>query len=272
MPRAPNGASWLEYELHGDSGPRVLMIMGMGATRQAWEGQIEALSGDHQLLTFDNPGIGGSGPIHGRLSVPSMAQGALRLLDHVGWDAAHVVGISLGGMVAQELALAAQERVQTLTLLTTHAGGRGLGPLPPSDGLVLFVRQRIATMRGDRALQQRLLLELLFPREVLDSPVGQRAAERIGAVFAGRDRVGALQAQTWAAIRHDTRRRLHRLEGLKTLVVRSEQDRLVSPRAQAVLHRSIPGAQLMNLPDAGHGALSQYREEINARLRQWWAA
>ena len=266
MPRAETERSWLEYELHGSSGPPVVMIMGMGATRVGWRGQVEALSGTHQLLTFDNPGIGGSGPIAGRLSIRSMARDTLRLLDHVGWRQAHVVGISLGGMVAQELALAARERVRSLTLLTTHAGSRGPGPFPPAGGLSLFVRQRIATMRGDNERQKRLLLELLFPPEVLAGPVGRTAAEHIGTVFAGKEQVDVLQAQTWAAMRHHTRSRLHRLDGLKTLVVRSARDRLISPRAQSVLHASIPGADLMNLVDAGHGALSQCKAEINARL------
>lgn len=270
--RANTGGSWLEYERHGERGPRVLLVMGMGASRLGWRGQVEDLGGDHQLLTFDNPGIGGSGPIRGSLSIRGMAEDTLRLLDHVGWERTHIVGISLGGMIAQELALAARDRVESLSLLTTHAGSRALGlPLPPADGLSLFVRQRVATMRGDRERHKRLLLELLFPAEVLDGPVGRRAADHIGTVFAGRDNVGTLQAQTWAAMRHDTKRRLRSLEGLRTLVVRSGRDRLISPAAQADLHRRIPGAELLNLPDAGHGALSQCREVINTRLRDWFA-
>ncbi len=267
MARATIDDSWLEYDLHGEVGPRVLWIMGMGASREAWKGQTEAFP-DHQQLTFDNPGISGSGPIRGRLSIRGMARGAVRLLDHVGWESAHVVGVSLGGMIAQELALAARERVSSLSLLTTHAGGRGPGPLPPPGGISLFVRQRLAVMRGQTERRERLLLELLFPPEVLDGPIGQRAAEGLGSVFAGQDRVDALQAQTWAAIRHDTSRRLHQLEGLRTLVVRSAADRLVSPRAQSALHRGIPGAELLDLQGVGHGALSQAKDEINARLRQ----
>ena len=267
MPRATIDDSWLEYDLRGDAGPRVLWIMGMGASREAWNGQLEAFP-DHQLLTFDNPGIGGSGPIRGRLSIRGMARDAARLLDHVGWESAHVVGVSLGGMIAQELALAARQRVLSLSLLTTHAGGRGPGPLPPAGGLALFLRQRIAVMRGQSKRSERLLLELLFPPEVLDGAVGQRAAAGLGSVFAGKDRIDALQAQTWAAIRHDTARRLHQLQGLRTLVVRSAADRLVSPRAQAALHRGIPGADLLDLPGVGHGAVSQAKDEIHDRFRE----
>ncbi len=268
MARLTLGETWLEYDLHGGSGPRVLWIMGMGATREAWRGQVAAFQHTHQQLTFDNPGIGGSGPIQGRLSVPGMAQDALLLMDHVGWESAHVVGVSLGGMVAQELALGARERVLSLSLLTTHGGGRGLEPLPPAGGLVLFLRQRFAVMRGQTKQSERLLMELLFPPEALNGPAGQEAAEALGSVFAGRDRMDALQAQTWAAVRHDTARRLHELEGIRTLVVRSVQDRLVSPAAQAKLHARIPGAELFDLDEAGHGALSQCRDAINERLRE----
>lgn len=261
MLRAPLGSSWLEYELIGDGAP-VLLIMGMGATRAAWQGQVEALRGGHQLLTFDNRGIGGSGPLQGRISIRSMAQDTLALLDHVGWERAHVVGISLGGMIAQELSLAAKDRVRSLTLITTHAGSRGPGPFPTPRGLSLFTRQRIATMRGDDHNRVELLLRLLFPPSVLAGEVGDRARAHIGDVFAGKQKMSVLQAQTVAAQLHHTRTRLKQLEGLSTLVIRSARDELVHPKAQSRLHRAIPGARLLDLHDAGHGALAQYGAEI----------
>ena len=267
MARAPVGGSWLEYDLHGQGAP-VLMIMGMGATRGAWQGQIELLERDHRLLTFDNRGVGGSGPMEGGLSMRGMAADALAVLDHAGWDRAHVVGISMGGMVAQELALRSRGRLQSLSLLTTHAGSRGLGPFPTAKGLGLFVRQRLATMRGDDDARVLLLLQLLYPPDVLDGPVGQKTREHVGAIFSGKGSVDVLQAQTVAATRHHTRRRLGALEGLPPLVVRSEQDLLVHPAAQGRLHRAIPGARLLNLPAAGHGALAQCGEEIAQALRE----
>lgn len=267
MHRAPRGGTWLEYELHG-AGEPVLMIMGLGTTRAAWQGLVERLDQDHRLLAFDNLGTGGSGPIEGRLTMASMADDALAVMDHAGWSTAHVVGISLGGMIAQELALRARERVRSLTLLTTHAGGRGPGPLPPLAGLLLFVRQRLATMRGDDDLRMDLLMRLLFPPEVLPQAMAELDREQMTQAFAGRDIMDTLQAQTRAVTAHHTRSRLGALEGLPTLVVRSAKDLLVHPRAQTALHRAIPGAKLLDLKDAGHGALAQCPDEIAARLRE----
>jgi 3-oxoadipate enol-lactonase len=265
MPRAAVGSSWLDYTLHGGGEP-VLMIMGMGATQAAWAGQVDLLQRDHQLLTFDNRGMGESGPIEGRLSMRSMARDALSVLDHAGWETAHVVGISMGGMIAQELALMAQPRLRSLSLLTTHGGGRGLRPLPTARGLGLFVRQRVAVLRDDPR-RTELLLELLFPPEVLAGPIGQATSERIDSVFGGKHSAATLQAQTVASTLHHTLPRLRGLQGLPTLVVRSARDLLVHPKAQARLHRAIPDAKLLNLQDAGHGALAQCADEIADALR-----
>ncbi len=270
MPRVAVGGSWLDCDLEGE-GPPVLLIMGMGATRVAWQGLIELLAPDHRLLSFDNRGIGGSGPMEGGLSMRSMADDALAVLDAAGWERAHVVGISMGGMIAQELALGARDRVRSLALLTTHGGGRGLGPLPTRAGLALFVRQRLATIRGDDRARVELLLQLLYPGDVLAGPLGQRTRDAVAGIFAGKQDAAVLQAQTVAAIRHHTLPRLRELEGLPTLVVRSARDVLVHPRAQTRLHGAIPGARLLDLPDAGHGALAQCTEEIADGLRAHFA-
>lgn len=270
MQRVAIGGSWLEYDLHGEGEP-VLMIMGMGTTRDAWQGQIDLLGRDHRLLTFDNRGMGGSGPIEGRLTMRSMADDALAVMDDAGWDSAHVVGISMGGMIAQELALAARPRVRSLALLTTHAGGRGPGPLPPLAGLGLFVRQRLATIRGDDHLRVELLLRLLYPPEVLAGPLGAQSREHMDTVFAGQSEARALQAQTRATTWFHARSRLGALEGLPTLVVRSAKDLLIRPKAQTELHRLIPGARLLDLHDAGHGALAQCPDEIATALREHMA-
>jgi pimeloyl-ACP methyl ester carboxylesterase len=271
MPRAPFQTSWLHYDLHGD-GPPVILVMGLGAGRAAWDGQVQRLAADHRLMVFDNPGMGDSGPIEGRLSIRSMAKGVFALMDHVGWESAHVVGISMGGMIAQEAALLDRERVRSLSLLTTHAGSRGPGPLPTSRGLLLFVRQRLASLRGDERRRVELLLQLLFPPDFLAGPAGAQIRSGIGGVFGGKMQLATLNAQTMAVTRHAARHRLHELEGLPTLVVRSVDDLLVHPRAQARLHAAIPGARLVNLKGAGHGALAQFPDAIAQAVRAHIAA
>ncbi len=268
MPRAPlPDHSWLNYELHGE-GPPVIMIMGFAANLGAWMGQVELLHQDHQLAIFDNRGIGESGPFKGLLSIRKMARDTLALMDHLGWAEAHVVGISMGGMIAQEVALRARHRVRSLCLLTTHAGGRGPGPLPPPAGLALFSRQQVATVLGNEAARARLMLELIYPPEVLDGPVGRLSAEHIGTAMAGQAHTRTLAAQVMAVTAHSARRRLPRLEGLPTTIVRAAKDRLISPRAQSRLHRAMPWATLLDLRTAGHGAIAQCAEQIAQAIRE----
>src|ERR1700751_6100290 len=101
----------------GGSGPPLLLIMGMSGTALHWgEPFLEQLRADFDVIAFDNRGVGASTRLDGPITIAGMAADARRLLEALEIDSAHVLGISMGGMIAQELALAAPERVRTLTL------------------------------------------------------------------------------------------------------------------------------------------------------------
>src|SRR5262245_64910425 len=108
----------LYYEVAG-SGPPVLFIQGVGVIGAGWQPQVNGLKHRFQTLVFDNRGIGQSLPCHGPISIEAMAQDARVLLDTVGWASAHVVGHSMGGIIAQQLALDCPTRVRSLALLCT---------------------------------------------------------------------------------------------------------------------------------------------------------
>ena len=163
----------LAFEVRGD-GPPVLMIQGVGVHGGGWGPQVDGLSDRYRCLTFDNRGMGRSQPLAGPLTVDRMADDARALMDAQGRDSAHVVGHSLGGLVALNLALADRSRVRSLSLLCTFARGRDTTRLTAA-----MVWTALLTRIGPRRLRRRAFLELVLPPG--DPPASERdsLAERL---------------------------------------------------------------------------------------------
>ena len=130
----------LDYERSGNAGgPPLLLIMGMSGTALHWgEPFLDLLRADFDTIAYDHHGVGASTPLEGPITTREMADDAAGLLGALGLDDAHVLGISMGGMIAQELALNHPERVRTLTLGCTYCGGEGSALASEADlaGLV----------------------------------------------------------------------------------------------------------------------------------------
>ncbi len=270
----------LAYELREPEGgvapghDGVLMIMGFQARGHAWRGQAERLVAEgFPVCWFDNRGVGETEARPGRWTTATIANDALALMDVLGWERAHLVGVSMGGMIAQELALTpgALPRLTSLTLVATHPGGP-VNRLPTFDGLRRFARANGIRGKGGSA-RVRERLGILFPLDWLDSldkpsrdalmadlrrsfngPKGQApsASERL--------------SQFSIVLSHDTRRRLPRITGLPTLVISPGRDLLIRPRACLDIAHRIPGAKLLQFPEAGHGVLRQCRTRVNEAL------
>lgn len=255
------------YDSTGESGPPVLLLMGFGGRGTAWGAQIEGLGRDHRLAWMDNRGIGRSDRTARDITMKQMASDAIAVLDALGWEQAHVVGVSMGGMIAQELALRHRPRVRTLTLMATHAGGVGAF-LPPMNGLYHF----LSAVQTSVPRRVEALMRLLYPEDYL--AVADRAdiARRLSAEFADGTNLSTLVAQAAAVASHDTRGRLQELGELPVLVIRPGRDIMIDPRHVDELHRRLPSARLMHLPEAGHGFIYQCREAVNAALVEHFAA
>lgn len=247
------------YESHDGEGAPVLLIMGFGLPGSAWRPQVEGLRGHHRVITFDNRGCGRSGPVTGPYGMRELANDAVALLDHLDIERAHVVGVSMGGMIAQELALQHRARLRSLSLIATHHGGR-VRILPTAPGLALFLRAN--STRGDTRLAY--LRRLLYPpgQEPAPGSLGAQMAAHFAEPIARKTALYQL-----SAIRsHDTRDRLESLAGLPTLVVRPDRDILVRPSHSDRLHRRIPGSRLLSFRDAGHAVTAQCAPELNRYL------
>lgn len=239
----------LSYRVLGE-GPPVLLIQGVGVHGDAWWPQVALLSARYRCLWFDNRGLGRSQPRGAALSVMQMADDAQALMDAAGWASAHIVGHSLGGPVALELALSARPHVRSLALLCTFANGRDAGKLTPR---MLWVGLR--TQVGTQSQRRRAFLELVMPPALLVSADRDALAARLAPVF-GHDLgvAPAVQGAQMAAMRaYDATPRLGELAGLPTLVVSAAHDPIAPPSAGQALAAGIPGAHYIEIAPASHG-------------------
>ncbi|MFH2010869.1 MAG: alpha/beta fold hydrolase [bacterium] len=257
----------LAYGTLGERGTPVLLVMGYTVPGSAWVHQVPALSAHHRVAWYDHRGCGATEAAPGAYSMRLLASDAERLLDHLGWDTAHVVGVSMGGMVSQELALRARRRIRSLTLIATHAGGM-VSRVPPWAGLKRFVHANLAP----RSQRFEILKRLLFPDDFL-ARCDQEWLEWVlrndfGTPIPTRYRLSQLAA----VMRHDTRRRVGQLRGLPTLVVGAGRDALVQPAACERLHRLLPGSRFHVFQEAGHAVIRQCYAALNELLLEHFAA
>jgi 3-oxoadipate enol-lactonase len=239
------GANDLYYERAG-SGEPLLAIMGMSGTHQTWgEPFRSALGRDFEMLVYDHRGMGRSSPAREPFTLAQLAQDASALLDAVGWPSAHVLGISMGGMVAQELALARPDRVRTLTLGATYAGGEGQALTPRQT----MQRLGAAWRSGDRRAIVRTFWEVnVSPAFVADEAAWARFQAAARAAPAPLE-VTMLQAQ--AIMGHDLSARLGEIVA-PTLVVHGSEDAMLPVANAAPIAARIPGARLEILDGVGH--------------------
>jgi 3-oxoadipate enol-lactonase len=245
MPTLHTPAAELHYE-RGGSGEPLLMIQGMSGTHVSWgEPFLGPLRNQFDIVVFDNRGIGLSAPIDGAFTIVEMAGDAVGVMDELGLERTHVVGISMGGMIAQELALAHPDRLRSLTLGCIYCGGPG-SQLMPQENL-----EKIAAgmTSGDRDKAIRAGWEVnLSPAFRADEGRYDAFHEMATSVPAAK-RTIELQAQ--AIFGHDTSGRLGEIS-TPTLIVHGTEDGVLPyPNAEQIASL-MPAARLETLEDVGH--------------------
>jgi pimeloyl-ACP methyl ester carboxylesterase len=234
----------IAYEARGDGDPLVL-LHGLAYDRAGWGRFPDLLAERFGVVLIDNRGVGESDAPAGPYSVPQMVDDAIAVLDDAGLERANVFGVSLGGYIAQELALAHPERVQKLVLCSTAPGGPKAHPMPQSTqdvfaryptmereaGLRMFVENSLG-VRGVRErpdLVEEILRYRLERAPTVDAWVAQATA---GATYDSYDRIRAISAPT--------------------LVVHGGADVVVDPRNAELLGELIADARVEVVPDRGH--------------------
>ena len=268
MPRLDLADATLAYETAGDRGPRVLLVQGTGTLGAGWRAQVADLAADHRLAWFDNRGVGGSAPLRGEVSVERLAEDSLALLGHLGWERAHLVGHSLGGLIVQEAARRAPGRAQSLALLSTLRRGRDAFALS-ARALWVSLRMRI----GPDAARWRAFTELGLSDRARaelgpDAAVALLRPAFCADFLASPPVVRAQLAALWRHRGGD----MAALARLPCLIVTGAEDRIVPTRLSDDLAVHLPGARLARLPEAGHAVILERADAVNLLLREHLAA
>lgn len=247
------------------SGEPLLWVTGFAIGAEVFSPLLPLFAPHFDCVTYDNRGAGRSSIPLLPTSMPEMAADAVRVLDALRIDAAHVHGVSMGGMVAQELALRFPDRVRSLVLQGTSPGGPRSVP-PPVRGAAALAVQRLPVPREAR--HRAAVAALFSPAYAAASPDEVAGhLHRLGA-----DRAGARGAllHLWASAWHDTVARLPDLQA-PTLVLHGELDALTPIANARLLARRIPGAELAVVEGTGHLPLLEQPERVRDLVLDWLA-
>jgi pimeloyl-ACP methyl ester carboxylesterase len=241
MPFIENRGAKIYWDEQGQGAP-ILLIMGLGYPSDMWHRSRPGLSERYRTIALDNRGVGRSDVPPGPYSIAMMASDAALVLDAAGVESAHIFGVSMGGMIAQEFALQYPRRVWSLILGCTSPGGLHAVAAKPVVLMALMAR---ATMTPERA--REVFIPILYdsstPRERID--------EDMEILKNWVPTTAAYMAQIQGVLAWEAYSRLPQIAA-PTLVIHGDSDRLVPPKNGELIASRIPGAKLMVIPHASH--------------------
>jgi pimeloyl-ACP methyl ester carboxylesterase len=252
------------YQIAGE-GPAVVAIQGVGVIGNGWRPQIDELGRRFRMVTFDNRGIGRSAPGTPPLTIEDMAGDVVALMNTIGVDRAHVIGHSMGGLIALHVALTVPERVKSLALLCTFADGAEPGRL--SLGMVWHgLRARV----GTRAMRRNGMMSMIMPAAYLRGVDRSHLAEDLAELF-GRDLADhppIVSRQLEAMSKYNCVARLREIRGIPTLIASGADDPIAPSRLGRAIADGVSGARFVEFSDASHALPIQCPREINTLLLQ----
>ena len=258
------------YEEHG-SGYPLLLVMGLATDSTAWAFQLPAFREKYRTIVFDNRGVGRSSKPPGPYSVHQMADDAAALMDRIGVERAHVLGISMGGMIAQELVLRHPQRVNGLVLACTY-------PEPDADveshRLISLGRfGGTITEEGEMQVDVKAIDPLHFLQNMLPLVFNEEfiatGLTKLLPLFSGSIQYGfnmeAIMGQVSAVMGHKATDRLHQI-ATPTLVITGDRDLLIPPGNSDVIAHHVPDARLVKVPGGSHGFNVETPELFNREV------
>ena len=258
MPKTKANDIDIYYEIDGE-GDALAMIMGLGGGIPWLFRQVPVLSRQYRVIAFDNRGTGYSDAPDIPYTMEMMAADLAGLLETIGAKTAHVFGISMGGMIAQNFALLYPEKVKSLILGATTCGGTHR-IIPDAEAIkVLFDMERMPKMTPEE--RARETLPFVFSQEFIDS--NQDLIDRLMAKMAGHiSPPHGYMRQVEAIVAHDTYERLPDIK-VPALVIAGDADKLVPAENSRIIASRIPNAELVILKDMKHGFNIEAADEVN---------
>jgi pimeloyl-ACP methyl ester carboxylesterase len=258
MPFAISRGARIHYTVHGTKGPTIVLLQGLGLSSRFWFDIPERLADERRVIAIDNRGTGRSDKPRRPWTMARMADDVAAVLDDAGVERAFVVGISMGGMIAQHVALRHPDRVQGLVLIATTAGFL-MGALPEAKAL-----GRLATLPFGGPRAGTNLVRLLLPetkwanaKEIFrDWPKAMREDPTLPWTFG---------AHLFAASMHFVTRRLSKIE-CPAVVVAGRHDQLIPLKNAEVLAKRLRRAELEVVEDAGHAVFAEDRDLVRRML------
>lgn len=246
------------YELHGDGQP-LLLIRGLGSTCDGFAAQVEGLAPHFRVISFDNRCVGRTEQPQQPFTIADMADDTAALLDALEVESAHVFGVSLGGMIAQELVLRHPGKVRRLALGCTHAGPR-TASRAPEWAMQIFNESR--DMPRPEALRHSI--PLLFAKKTVDDNP-ELVEEALRVMAYNNQPKSSYLLQLGAVMMHDTFDRLPHINHT-TLVLTGTEDTLVDAGNSRLIADRIPGARLIEFPETGHVFFTEKPDDVNQEL------
>jgi len=256
MPHAEINGIQVYYEVHGN-GPNMALIEGLGYDCWMWYRQMPAFADHFRVLIYDNRGVGRSDAPPGPYSHEENASDLAALLDHLGWDRTHVLGVSMGGFIAQQFALNQPERLDRLVLAATAFGGPNMAPMSPAA---------VAAMTPDPSLPTEERIRRAMPIAFSAPSWTETHREEFDYIVRRRleypQQPHAAMAQLMAGVTFNVEARLGEIIA-PTLVLAGSEDHVVPPRNAELLASALPNARLGILAGCGHVLNIECPERFN---------
>jgi 3-oxoadipate enol-lactonase len=236
------------------AGPLAVFLHGIGGNRRNWHGQLAAFAGEYRAAAWDARGYGGSDDYQGELDFADFSDDLARLLDHFGAERAHLVGLSMGGRIAQHFYFSRPDRVATLTLADTHPGFSHLSPAQRED----YIRARREPLEAGKE-----------PRDIAPGLVarlaGPHASEEMRAHLT--ESIAMLRKEPYlkslaATVRQDTIGKLEDIS-VPTHFIVGEHDTLTTPAIMRDMAAQVPGAEFTLIAGAGHLSNLEFPDEFD---------
>jgi pimeloyl-ACP methyl ester carboxylesterase len=248
----------INYKITGHGEPLV-MIMGLGADQSGWNHQVPFFQKHYQVITFDHRGSGKSDKPKGPYSTKMMADDTIDLMDHLGIEKAHLMGISMGGMIAQEIAINYPQRVMKLVLANTYAcqdsksNGSTLEMVKSAQSFSRNLGTTLVNLAFNKPLYRLItILHIRIRSKFIGASV--KAADKVG--FAG---------QLEACLKHNALERLPLIKS-PTLVITGTTDRVIKPSSSEVIAGMIPNAKLVKVENGSHVMNMEMRTVFNQEV------